>query len=119
VELPPVQELLARVPRQLALLLLLGEVSPQAAQVAAVLVQEAALELLVLRAVTRNLWQAAHVDGFLLIFRGTTPLEAVVICFVILAIQEKRMADKLGSANDSSAFICFSQFSSSLTSIIF
>jgi hypothetical protein len=97
VELPPVQELLARVPRQLALLLLLGEVPPEAAQVAAVLVQEVALELLVVGAVIREIWQAAHVDGFLLIFGGTTPLETVVICFLILVIQKQNMADKLGT----------------------
>jgi hypothetical protein len=89
VELPPVEELLARLPRQLALLLFLGEVPPEAAQVAAVLVQEVALELLVLCAVARYLWQAAQVHGFLLIFRGTTSLEAVVIC--------SDMADKLGT----------------------
>jgi hypothetical protein len=38
-----------------------------------------ALELLVLCAVARYLWQAAQVHGFLLIFGGTTSLEAVVI----------------------------------------
>ena len=49
-ELPPVEELLARVPRQLALLLLPRELLPEAAQVAAVLVQEAVLQLHVFRA---------------------------------------------------------------------
>jgi hypothetical protein len=48
VQLPPVEELLARVPRQLAFLLLPRELPPEAAQVAAVLVQEAVLQLLVL-----------------------------------------------------------------------
>ena len=50
VELPPVEELLARVPRQLAFLLLPRELLPEAAQVAAVLVQETVLQLHVFRA---------------------------------------------------------------------
>ena len=50
VELPPVEELLARVPRQLAFLLLPRELLPEAAQVAAVLVQEAVIQLHVFRA---------------------------------------------------------------------
>jgi hypothetical protein len=95
VQLPPVQELLARVPRQLAFLLLLGEVPPEAAKVAAVLVQEVALQLLVLRAVTRDLRQATDVTGFLLVFGRTAPFVALVICFVTLATQETRMSDKL------------------------
>ena len=50
VELPPVEELLARVPRQLAFLLLPRELLPEVAQVAAVLVQETVLQLHVFRA---------------------------------------------------------------------
>ena len=84
VELPPVEELLARVPRQLALLLLPRELLPEAAQVAAVLVQEAVLQLLVFRARAAGRLgdrQADQVDGFLLIVGGgTTPFVAIVIC---------------------------------------
>ena len=50
VELPPVEELLARVPRQLAFLLLPRELLSEAAQVAAVLIQEAVLQLHIFRA---------------------------------------------------------------------
>ena len=84
VELPPVEELLARVPRQLALLLLPRELLPEAAQVATVLVQEAILQLLVFRARAAGRLgdrQADQVDGFLLIVGGgTTPFVAIVIC---------------------------------------
>jgi len=74
VQLPPVEELLARVPRQLAFLLLPRELPPEAAQVAAVLVQEAVLQLLVLpgRAAGLRDRQAAQVGGFLLVFVGGT-----------------------------------------------
>ena len=74
VQLPPVEELLARVPRQLAFLLLPRELPPEAAQVAAVLVQEAVLQLLVHpgRAAGLRDRQAAQVGGFLLVFVGGT-----------------------------------------------
>jgi hypothetical protein len=74
VQLPPVEELLAGVPRQLAFLLLPRELPPEAAQVAAVLVQEVVLQLLALsgRAAGLRDRKAAQVDGFLLIFVGGT-----------------------------------------------
>ena len=78
------EELLARVPRQLAFLLLPRELLLEAAQVAAVLVQETVLQLLVFRARAAGRLgdrQADQVDWFLLIVvGGTAPFVAVVIC---------------------------------------
>ena len=72
--MPPVQEPLARLPRQPAALLLLpGELPPEASQVAAVLVQELARQLLALAG-----RQAGDVAGLLLIF-GRTPALVVVV----------------------------------------
>jgi hypothetical protein len=76
VQLPPVQEPLARLPRQPAALLLLlpGELPPEASQVAAVLVQELALQ------------EAGDVAGLLLIF-GRTPALVVVVASCLIKTQ--------------------------------